>query len=137
MPIPKLDPNKSHTSDEIRKAYLDYGWSDEIEFDWIEVQRGTPHLKRYRFNANVLPCSKRDCVRHQLTFVELRPTGVMKTCATCGQTEGPIATELGILLSDRIVSIPEAFGVIQKTGQAKPVGLDKTSGRRRTRVTIT
>lgn len=133
MPIPKFDP-KGATSEEIIAAYLNYGWTQELEFDWIEIVRGEPHLKRYRFRAAALPCSNRECVQYQLTFVQLRPTGVMKSCGTCGQTEGPITTELGVLLSDRGISNAEAWKIINETNQQPPIGLDRPSSRRRVRV---
>jgi len=133
MPIPKFDPEGA-TAEEITKAYLNYGWSTDLECDWIEVERDGPHLKRYSFKANALPCSNRECVQHQLTFIELRPTGVIKSCGTCGQTEGPITTELGVLLSNTRISITEAWKTINETGQQPPVGLEKPSSRRRVRV---
>lgn len=135
MPIPKLDP-KGATAEEITKAYLNYGWVKELEFDWIEIERDGPHLKRYRFRAAALSCSNRECAQHQLTFVILMPTGVIKTCAVCGQTQGPISTELGILLSNTRIPVAEAWETINESGQHPPVGLDKPSSRRRVRVII-
>jgi len=134
MPIPKFDPTRGATTEEITNAYLNYGWTKELEFDWIEVERDGPHLKRYRFRANALPCSNRECAQHQLTFIELRPTGVIKTCAVCAQTQGPVSTELGILISNVRISAAEAWKTINESGQHPPVGLDKPSSRRRVRV---
>jgi len=136
MPIPNLNPDRTYTTDEIKQAYFDYGWSKLLEFDWIEVERDGPHLKRYRFNADALPCDNTNDVQYQMTFIQLRPTGVIKTCGICKKSDGPITTELGILLSNTRISPAEAFRVIQETGQQIPVGLEKSSGRRRVRVTL-
>ena len=132
MVLPKL-PEEA-TVEEIREAYFKTGWTKILEFDWVEVVRGTPHLKRYRFNADALPCDNSDDVQYQLTFVQLMSTGVMKTCAVCGKTDGPITTELGIQLSDRQISPAEAWKIVQETGQYPPVGLDKPDARRRVRI---
>jgi len=134
MPIPKYEDGASR--EEIIKIYEENGWYKTITFDWIEVdgRTGTIHKKVLRFTADTLPCDVRECKPHMLTFVQLRPTGVMKTCAVCGKTEGPISTEDGELLSDTTISRDEALKIIRKTGQIVPIGL--VSGGRRGRPRI-
>lgn len=128
MVLPELKPEM--TRQEVIDAYKGVDWKKNLEFDWIHIESrtGEPHVKKLRFNADTIPC-QRDS-QHQLTFVQLSSTGVTWTCGVCGKTDGPISEELGQTVSDRQLSIQEAWDVLKKTGQYPPVGLKKTDGSR-------
>ena len=132
MPLPPL-PERATTA-QVREIMKGAGWHKKLEFDWVVMARGRPLLRRYLFNADALPCARQDDNQFQLTFVRLAAGGVIKTCAVCGITEGPITTDLGRLLSERQISINEAWEVVERTGQKPPVGLEKPSQQRRVRI---
>lgn len=119
------------TREQVVKAYEDYGWTKRLEFDWIVVdRRGRAHKRRLHFNADTMNCDIPEDVQHMLSFVQLRPTGVIWTCGVCGKSDGPIAEETGRIVSDTEITFAEAWQAIKLTGQKPPVGLDKPSGRR-------
>lgn len=125
--------------DQVVKWYLNNGWSKRLEFDWIEIGRDRrPRLIHYTFNADTMTCDISDDVQLQLSFLQLRPHGVIWTCGACGKSDGPIAMENGRRVSEKEVTIEEAWEIIRKTGQAKPVGLDPVTrrGGRRGRITL-
>ncbi len=128
MPIPKLTGKM--TPEEITDAYKGMGWAKTIVFDWITVDRHKKIYKvTYEFISAALPCdTKPECSYYRLTFVEFRPTGVMKTCAICRRTEGPITLDLGRVIGRKEVEPIDAWEIIYSTGQRPPTGLEPISG---------
>ena len=130
MPIP-LFGDEDLSRDEVIQKYEEYGWTKRLEFDWILVdRRGIPRMRRMSFNADTITCDLQEDVQHMLTFLQLRPTGVIWTCGVCGKSDGPIAEELGRALSDVEITLPQAWEVVRRTGQHPPVGLQRSKGRR-------
>jgi len=128
MPIPKL--RDGMTREEVIELYKQYGWYKTLEVDWIEIDRyKKPHLVKYVFNADTIPCDIPEDVQAQLTFVSFMPHGVMWTCAMCGKTDGPISMQNGRKISDQEISVAEAWEVIKRTGQSKPVALEPVASR--------
>jgi hypothetical protein len=134
MPLPNIEEEKI-TREELIERYLQTGWTKKLVFDWVEVDGRTkrPMLKRYEFNADTMPCGNRECIPYMATFVQLRPTGVIWTCASCRKTDGPIAIENGRELQQytRQLTIEEAWNIIGDTGQYPPVGLEQPPKGRR------
>lgn len=133
MPLPEIIGDK--TIPEIEELYKEAGWFKTIEFDWIKVNGRTrrPMLTRWIFNSNSISCDNAECRALGVTFMQLRPTGVMWTCASCRKTDGPISFE-GIgreLLEHRRenISLTEAYEILARTGQQHPVGLPKPAKR--------
>jgi hypothetical protein len=127
MPLPKLPKSGEITRAQVVELYESepYNWVKSLVFPWIEVDQRTGSIMKvtYRFDADANPCSDRTCVQYQLTFLQLRPTGVYKTCAICRRTEGPITRRLGII-EDRVpVTIKEAWDTVNLSGQSPPKGL--------------
>lgn len=124
MPIPDIDGEI--TVEELKKKYEELGWKKVLEFNWIVIgPNGIPLVKRFRFNADNLPCSKQGDVQYQMTFVDLKPSGVVWTCAICGQTDGPLSEEDGREMSSKPITSDEAWKVLAQTGQQPPLGLKK------------
>ena len=127
MPIPTLPVSGEMTREQVINMYAQepYGWTKVLEFPWIEIDQRSGNVVKvlYRFDADANPCSDRNCVQYQLTFLRLAPSGVYKTCAICRRTEGPITKKLGIL-QDRVpISVAEAWIILGQTGQTPPKGL--------------
>ena len=132
MPIPKITEDK--TIAEIEELYKEFGWFKTIEFNWIVVDGRTkvPRLTRWIFNSNSVSCDTAECRALGVTFMQLRPTGVMWTCASCRKTDGPISFDgIGRELLDhrRDLSLNEAYKILARTGQQHPVGLPKPGKR--------
>ena len=128
MPIPDLPVSGEISRQEIIDMYAEepYAWKRVLQFDWVEISQrtGILHKVHYRFDADALPCGDRKCVQWQLTFLQLRPAGVIKTCAICRRTEGPITKELGIIVETTPITVREAWDIVNATGQVPPKGLD-------------
>lgn len=134
MPIPRLEGDL--TRQQVIEEYAKWGWKKELVLKWVVMngRTGKPELQVYKFEANALPCSNRDCATHQLTFVQLMPTGVMWTCAICRKTMGPLAFDDGRLIDRRDITLQEAWEIIKETGQRPPVGLKRIDGGGRFRI---
>lgn len=131
MPIPRLSGELSR--EQIIEKYKEFGWSKKLQYDWIEVdQRNNAFIKKtYDVNADAMPCSSNDDASYQLSFIQFVSTGIVWTCANCRRTEGPLSIEAaGIrLIGQKTVNLSEAWDIIKKTGQKKPIGMPLLSGK--------
>ena len=139
MPIPTLPTSGEISRDQIIDMYAQepYVWKRVLEFSWIEIDQRSGNIYKidYRFDSDAIPCSDRNCVQYQLSFVQLRPQGVYKTCAICRRTEGPITRQLGIMQERVPINTKEAWDIIKSTGQTPPKGLNPIAGGGSLRIT--
>ena len=131
MPIPKLSGDLSR--EQIIEKYAEFGWHKKLTYEWIEVdQRNGGYIKNtYEVNSDAMPCTVGDDASYQLSFIQFVPTGIVWTCANCRRTEGPLSTEAsGVRLVDRkSITLNEAWEVIRRTNQKKPIGMPAPSGK--------
>lgn len=131
MPIPQLPKTGEITREQIIELYAQepYAWKRVLEFDWVEINQanGAIYKIEYRFDADAIPCSERGCVTYRLTFIQLRPQGVYKTCAICRRTEGPITRILGVQKEKVPITAQEAWAILAENGQTPPKGLNPIS----------
>jgi hypothetical protein len=131
MPIPKLPRTGKITKGEIIDLYIGAGWTNEtLDVEWIDVNQQTGAVQKtvFRYEPATLPCSIRQCAQYQLTFLEVRPSGVFWSCGVCKRTGGPLAAENAIVVSRVVITNSEAWEIINRTSQIPPIGLDAISG---------
>lgn len=128
MPIPQIEGD-TVTREKVIEAYEREGWARNLEFDWIVVspRTGRPLKIKYRMSAD--GCNREanglKCSQANLTFLQLRPTGVIWQCWNCGKTDGPISTDNAQVLESEELSFQEAQAVLDKTGQFPPIGMPR------------
>jgi len=125
MPIPELR-GKITREDTIAK-YAEYNWYKTIEYDWVEKDGRTNRFvkKRYRYRADTMPCSSEDDAQFALTFVSFMSSGAYWTCAMCRRTTGPLAFKDGQLVSEEEITLDEAWDIVMRTGQIRPLGMSE------------
>jgi len=136
MPVPDLS-DKERTREEVIEAYKECGWEKRLTIEWIEIHGKQPRVRKLVYSADAMPCGQEDDAEFQLTFITLMPTGVFWTCAMCRQTQGPLSTKRGRALNGPIgeeVSIEDAYAIIRRTGQQKPVGMPTIDTRPKLRI---
>lgn len=129
MPIPELTGDL--TEAEIIEKYEEFGWHKQIEFDWVEADPrrvGGYILKKYIYTADSMPCLQGDDAQFRLTFVQFMATGAYWTCAMCRKTYGPLTYEDGRLVSTEEITLDEAWDVIVRTNQQRPIGMQERKG---------
>jgi hypothetical protein len=91
---------------------------DELIWERIIMRNGQPVHQIWRMERQYFPCGR--CkMPDNIKFISL-PTGAYKTCKYCGFTEDaqPVNTETNEeraeLLSDKVVSVEEAWEILKK-----------------------
>jgi hypothetical protein len=102
--IPEISPDDKHL--------------DVLIWERIIMRNGQPVHQIWKFERPYFPCGR--CkLPDNIKFISL-PTGAYKTCKYCGFTEdaAPVNTETNEeraeLISDKVVSIEEAWIILQK-----------------------
>ena len=113
---------------------------ENLVFETIVVKNKLPYYQKWLFKREDWNCGR--CGNSQNTVFMTRPTGVVRSCTYCGFTEHitPInfdsGDEMAILVTEKQVSVEEAWELLKKHNAEKhpPAGLTRGSKRRKRRL---
>jgi len=126
MPIPmKNERAECESPEDFIRLYKEYGWSRAFKFNWIDWDSDgrIAIVTHYEFDGNQLRCNCDGA--NQQTVGQLRPSGIIGHCMKCRGWTGSISMELCKNLGSRVVSIGEAYKVLDRTHQRTPIGFPR------------